>query len=194
VAGRTAAEAVDAYVRPLQRAVSCVVNGRLNLTGRHQRSEPHLLILGNGREPLPGQRGLALIVEQRYQIIETDDRDRGPWKVSTAAYQYALDDADGREIIAYHWHPRGRSSETRPHLHLGAGAKVAYDVRAEAHLPTNRIALEDFLWLLIDGVGVEPRRDNWRDILAASRTVFETWQTSPRPAQPVQSKPPESPS
>jgi hypothetical protein len=85
-----------------------------------------------------------LTLEQGYEIVEAEG-ERGPWKCSTQWYQYSLNDAEGREIVAYHWHPAGESNVTRPHAHLGVGARVDHPQLLKAHLPTNRVSIEDFL-------------------------------------------------
>jgi hypothetical protein len=142
MAGRSPAEAVNAYVESLKRAVSCVTRGVLNVGGYHATDDPLLLALGPGRQELT--RGFGLTLLQRYVVVEAEG-DRGPWKCSSTAYEYALDDPDGREIIAYHWHPAARSWEAHPHAHLGPGAQIAHPGLVKAHLPTNRISAEDFL-------------------------------------------------
>ena len=148
MAGKTPAEAVNNYLEPLLRAVSSVTKGALYVSNGGYRAElnPHLLVLGSGRQALAG--GLTLTFEQGYEIVEAEG-ERGPWKCSTTRYQYALDDADDHEIVAYHWHPAGESDVTRPHVHLGIGAKIKHLGLLRAHLPTNRIAAEDFLLLAI---------------------------------------------
>lgn len=184
MAGRTPAEAVNAYLGPLSRAVSCVTKGVLNVSpgGYVPEQEPHLLVFGSGFEVLRG--GFVLTLQQGYAIVPAEG-ERGPWKCSTTWYQYSLDDAERHEIVAYHWHPGGASDVRRPHLHLGAGAGVQHEGVARAHLPTGRVSIEDFLLLAICDLGVEPLRQNWRDILEGARDVFEDWQTWPRPGQPV---------
>ena len=82
---------------------------------------------------------------------------------------YALYDVDGREVVAYHWHPEGRSGVTTPHLHLGTGASVGRRDLAGAHLPTGRILLEDVLRLGVAELGVRPLRRDWREILERAR-------------------------
>ena len=180
MAGKSPHEAVENYLRPLRRALSCVTKAGLQITGRHPGPK-HSLTLGGG-PPVPLRGGLALTVEQRYEVVQAEG-ERGPWKVSTLAYIYALDDAEsGHEVIAYHWHPDGRSSEARPHLHLGAGAGVTRSALGDAHLPTNRVALEDVVRLAITDLGVEPLRVDWRDVLWESQIDFETWGTWGQPA------------
>jgi hypothetical protein len=182
LAGKSPAEAVTNFARPLQLAASCVTRDVLDLHGGYHPSEaPHALTLG-AEEPvrLRGAGELALSVTLHYRIVEASGA-RGPWKVSTVGYLYALDDAEGREILGYHWHPHGRGEITRPHLHLGAGAMVGREHLPSAHLPTGRVALEALLRCAIADLGVEPLRSDWRDVLDAAEAGFETWRTWPSP-------------
>jgi hypothetical protein len=180
LAGHSPAEAVASFLAPLQRAVSCVSPAVLNVRGGYAPAEtPHAVTLAGGRRAaLKGDSGLALRATLHYRIVEADG-ERGPYKVSTVGYLYALDDADGREILAYHWHPSGRSDEARPHLHLGAGAEVGHTGVASAHLPTERIALEGLLRCAISDMRAEPLRDDWRRVLDEAQAAFETWRTWP---------------
>jgi hypothetical protein len=101
---------------------------------------------------------------QHYRLLEVP-APRGPWKVTTVAYYYALEEWDGQEILAYHWHPNERSAVTFPHLHLSAAARIGREELMTAHLPTSRITLEDALRLAIVSFGVTPRRTEWSDLL-----------------------------
>ncbi len=181
MAGRTAYEAVTNYVDPMRRAISCVCDaGALRVEGYWPREEPHRLILGDGL-PHELRNGTAITVGQRYRIVEAEG-ERGPWKVSITGYSYALDDADGREIVAYHWHPP--TEPVRPHLHVGAGSVPSGSPAENTHFPTNRVALEDFVRLLLTDLEVPARRADWPAILEGTQGVFEAWQTWPRPRQP----------
>lgn len=148
------------------------------MTGRHA-GEPHVLLLNRG-EPAALKGGLTLHLLQQYEVVEATG-ERGPWKVSTRAYHYELDDEEGRELLAYHWHPRPPSPHTQPHLHLGAAAMIGHRAFTKAHLPTGRIALEDFLRLAIEDFGVVPLREDWSEVLGQSLGVFEEWRTWPGP-------------
>ena len=107
--------------------------------------EPHTVFVGDGLPVALGGPGLLkLRLVHHYRIAEVPD-ERGPWKVSTAGYFYALDDSRDREIIAYHWHPGGRSPIRFPHLHVGPGAGCQREDLASAHCPTGRISVEEFL-------------------------------------------------
>jgi hypothetical protein len=88
-------------------------------------------------------------------------------------YQYTLRDIDGREIIAYHWHPEGRSHVTTPHIHLGPGAEMGRRDLARAHLPTGQVMLEDVLRFAITELGVRPLRRDWSEVLDRTRRVRE---------------------
>jgi hypothetical protein len=121
---------------------------------------------------LAGPGHLSMSVEIYFRVARDLDQ-RHRWEARTAGYMYALYDRSGREVLAYHWHPEGRSHITAPHLHLGAGAEVSRRDLADAHLPTGDIALEDVLRLAITDLGVRPLRRNWSDILDRTRRSGE---------------------
>ena len=178
---RTPFAAVSAYTARLQRLLSCVTSEVLVISrGGYQPADaPHQLMLGGGTPVrLRAEIGLFLSIRMFYRIVATRAA-RGPWQFETVAYYYWFDDADGREILAYHWHP-DVPGVVFPHLHVGHGA-VSPDVlvraqlsinhnalRADfagAHLPTGRIALESVLWLAITQFGVRPLHPDWEEIL-----------------------------
>ena len=45
-------------------------------------------------------------MSQNYRIVRAEGQ-RGPWKVTIAAYHYTLEEPDGREVISFQWHPEG---------------------------------------------------------------------------------------
>jgi hypothetical protein len=159
VAARTPAEAVRLYVSPLQRVVSCFTAAVLTVKGGYFPSPaPHVLTFGELGDPvvLSGHPRLALSVVQDYRIVR-DDQERGAWRVTTAGYVYELDDADGRRILGYHWHPETTADKPFPHLHVHTGTRTdAQMVSERIHLPTGRIALEDVLRLSVREFGVRP--------------------------------------
>jgi len=161
----------------VQEVVRCVTYQPLRYSTNYKSAEPPLLVLGNGDPvPLPGPGRISLTFAMHYAIVRATGR-RGPWRTSTRGYLYGLDDADGHEILGYHWHPYGRSPETRPHLHLGAGAGVRRPELTSAHLPTGRIAIEDVLRMTITDFGVQPLRADWQQVLAESQAAFERSRT-----------------
>jgi hypothetical protein len=156
-------------VKPLQQAVSFVTRDVLIASGREPSDERHLLAFGGGDPArLRGDRKLSLRVAHRYRITEATGV-LGAWKVSTAEYVYELLDGDRRRVIAYHWHPVGRSAVTWPHVHLPKG--TPFDL-AQAHAPTGRISIEAVLRFAIQDLGVEPLRRNWREAMAKSEQLF----------------------
>lgn len=66
--------------------------------------------------------------------------------VAPVGYHYSLEDADGKEIIAYHWHPT--SAVTAPHLHIGSGARAGRPELTRAHIPTGQITWSELTWLV----------------------------------------------
>lgn len=175
MASKTPREAAWAFIEPLQRSLSCVTPGVLNYAGGNYPSDvPHVLYIGRG-DPvqLPGEAGISLTFQMQYRLLAAGD-ERGVWNAQIAGYLYGFDDAEGREILAYHWHPDGRSAERKPHLHLGAGAHVGRMELTTAHLPTGRIPVELLLRLSIRSLGVEPRRDDWEAILSGNQGLVGT--------------------
>lgn len=116
---------------------------------------------------LPGA-DVALFVRILARVQEHDG-ERGQWRVTTTAYDYALREPEGREIIVFHYHPDSRSPITFPHLHLEAGARVDRVELQKAHIPTGFVELEYVIWLAIREFGVRPRRADWAEILDAPR-------------------------
>ena len=184
MAGRTAAEAVGAFLAPLQQAIDCLTPTVLNVSGGYYASDrPHALILGEGDSvPLAGEHDLALAIAQNYLVVQAEGP-RGPWKVQTTSYFYELRRGD-RELLVFHWHPAGASPQTSPHLHLGAGAEIGFEPLHRAHIPTGRIAVEDVLRLAIEAFGARPRRGDWDEILRTTQAGYEEWRTWPAPRQP----------
>ncbi len=96
---------------------------------------------------------------RHFYRVDEQGRGRDRFKVSTVAYLYELRNQYDDEIISYHWHPRSLSPITFPHMHIGRGAGVGFNALLNAYFPTPRILLEDFLWLLIDDLGIPAQGD-----------------------------------
>jgi hypothetical protein len=141
--------------------------------GYYPSPKPHPLTLMDG---LPVELGsgteFSIRVSQQYRLIEAPSATR-PWRVTTVAYHYTLQEAEGAEIISYQWHPGVPNSVSFPHLHIRQGAGLGREELQRAHLPTGRVALENFVRLLIVDFGVPPEKDNWEDELAKSLAEFE---------------------
>jgi hypothetical protein len=152
------------------------------------------LVLADG-EPVrlqakPGSSRFAFSMRQRYALVHVrDDADRGPWKVRTLDYEYAVyavtrnGSDQPRELFAYHFHPSSeRSRIKRPHVHFRSVAVTTAELEA-AHFPTGRVALEEVVWMLLDErdnqFGVKPSRPDWREVLHEGLAAFEQWRTWP---------------
>ncbi|MGI8925679.1 MAG: hypothetical protein ACR2HN_03405 [Tepidiformaceae bacterium] len=95
---------------------------------------------------------------------------RHRWEASATEYRYGLREDDHREILAYHWHP-GQRRFGAPHLHVSAAAGRLRPELQRAHLPTARVALEQFLLMLIRDFHVAPQRTDYEGILSPLLTT-----------------------
>ena len=160
--GKSAAEAVEVFFDTYQRVVSCVTPAVLLGRAYHVTQQPHLLTFGVDDGVRLGRRGaIFLVVELRYHL--TPSRRSRSWAVEIVGYEYRLRDRAGQDIIAYHWHPIGRSPITYPHLHVG-GRTPSVGL-SKAHLPTGQVSLAAVVRMAITELGVEPLRPDWREVL-----------------------------
>lgn len=115
--------------------------------------------------PLRGQHRLSLRAAHVYEVTE------GPagWSAHTRAYFYHVYANDGREFIAFHWHPE-RGRVVLPHAHF----RTLNDPvpMGKAHIPTGRVSLEAVVRLLIDELAVQPIRPDWERLLAGTERAF----------------------
>lgn len=95
------------------------------------------------------------------------------WTVHLSAYNYEILDATDREIVAYQWHPQGRSPITWPHFHLGPAAGELWRPLSRAHFPTGMLSIQDVLQFAIREFGVSPRRANWETVLSHTRDTLK---------------------
>jgi hypothetical protein len=108
-----------------------------------------------------------------YKVVEAEGN-LGPWKVSTAAYFYSVQDYRQNELLAYHWHPRSTPEHPEPHLHIYGQVP---SVLLKLHMPTRRITLEEFLRFLITELKVKPLRSDWERILREAQAAHEKFRT-----------------
>jgi hypothetical protein len=126
--------------------------------------------------PLQGSKRLHLSATLEYELVQTDDPDRGPWKVSTRKYMYHVVTDDHMEVILFHWHPG--SEVPYPHMHLGSSQLRANAVVGSAdHIPTGRVSFESVLGYMIQHQGVVPRRGDYLAVLAENNDNFTKWRT-----------------
>lgn len=166
---RTPAAAVSTVKEALQRAVSCVSDAVLVVSpgGYRPAGSIHYLTFAQEFVRLKDD-GAGLGLRTRYSYrLQNDPTDRRAWLAACVDYLYAIHNADEREILAYHWHPDGRSPLVAPHLHLGPGAALGRVELTRAHLPTGAVGLPAVLQFAIRDLGVRPLRDDWTAILDA---------------------------
>jgi hypothetical protein len=166
VPGRTPTEASEAFFEPLRSALACITRGKIT-PSRGGRSDPHRdhsWTLNKGSASLTG--GYTFTAGMIYKIIE--DPEKGPWRVTTLAYEHELVDANNRRMFALHWHPQGVSTVTTPHLHLGPGVLVdGCALTPKAHLPMPRATFEQAIRWVVEVIG-SPLCDDWADRLKAA--------------------------
>lgn len=102
MSGRTPSQAVREYLQPLQRSVSCVTTGVLDVRGGYYvAQQAHTLALANGDPvPLNGNSRLLLTIIQSYRIIEASSV-FGPYQVLITGYSYTFDDSNGSEVLSF---------------------------------------------------------------------------------------------
>jgi hypothetical protein len=173
VAGKTPAKAVQSFVAPIQEALGLFASGKV-LVDTYKADTVGILTFNAGKiVKLRGDNKVGLSVSMQYQVVEVDDVERGPWKVSTVGYMYDLL-LDDKALYEYHWHPISKSHEARPHLHCSAVEKC--------HIPTGRIMIEDVLNLAIR-YGAKPNATKrWNELDKLNREKFArgaTWGVGP---------------
>jgi hypothetical protein len=179
LAGNTPHQALQNFLDPLRRVIACVSNCQIVHTagpGGCVVNTLYALFVGTDDEvvfKVSSQPTVYVEISMRFMIIEVPKRDRhrlGRYKVSTRWYRYNVLNHRKQEILSYQWHPG--SGIDFPHLHVG--------YLEACHLPTGRISIEQFVWLLIDGFEVKPKRGcNWKVILEETEErfrQFRTWQ------------------
>jgi hypothetical protein len=123
-----------------------------------------------------GTRSIQLLLSLDFEIAQPGNRRE--YALQPTSYVYAISDLDSRELLAFHWHPSGVSAHVSPHLHISSqlpeislGARQPRIRLSDMHLPTGFITFADIVRLLIDEFGVEPLRDDWREVLAEDKAA-----------------------
>jgi hypothetical protein len=187
MAGNTPATAVTNFLDPIQKAVACVTTDVIRPSG-YKMGQVYVLTFPTGPATLKGVK-IKLRLTHHFEVVEAkEDVDRGPFKVSSLGYDYAIEDGTGGEVLAYHWHPNQSSDITAPHLHLEPGAQVGNADVAKAHLPTGRVSIEDAIELVVRDFHAKPLKQKWAKILSESRQAYEIWRTWPTHAPTKLSK------
>lgn len=150
--------------------MSCLANDVLIVSpgGRRVPREVHSLTLANG--PIPIRDDLNLDLGLLYDIIKTNEPGKGPYKVRTRAYDYAIRDGTTRALVSYHWHPMGESRYKAPHFHVPPQWEGI-------HFPCERTSLESVVRLCIQELGASPNRDDWDNVLTLNEASFKLWRS-----------------
>ena len=161
--------------------MSCVTDAVLTVSGGYYVSDqPHSLTFGDGLPQKLSGTNIHLSVTHRYRVVEDEDPDRGPWRVTIAQYHYALrrGGPEGKppRMLTYQWHPRPDARFNYPHVHLGP-ASGAHGHLRNTHIPTGRVALEDVIRYAISQLGARALREDWMDVLAHTQGRFESYQS-----------------
>jgi hypothetical protein len=111
------------------------------------------------------------MLEMQFQIGVLDESPKS-YAAMIRGYEVNILDRDGGEIVAYHWHPIGKSSVRHPHLHLSnqirpieLGRNQTPLPLADMHLATGVVPLAHLVRMLIEEFDVEPLRDDWDAVL-----------------------------
>jgi len=151
---RTASEADRQFTYFFRESLSVITNAFLlaNAEASHRILiyEPPVRLQRKAGDPL------FLAVTQTYSLVQTQDRQ---FKANTTGYMYEVlvkrNSTELETIFEFHWHPQTTPRLRWPHLHV-IGNTHDGDI-ARVHFPTARLAIEDFIRLLIRDFGVKPR-------------------------------------
>ncbi len=156
---RTAHAAASLAVEAAQSSLSCVSQAVIVLN-RRNLGHYGLTIGGSDVARTTGS----------YQIAVFEDYFPSPGAagaiVERVAYRYRVITRD-QELLVHHWNPGGPEAKPFPHLHLSAAAEVGNRALTRAHIPTGEVTLRDVVRLLVEELGVRPRRTDWRQVLAS---------------------------
>jgi hypothetical protein len=148
--------------RALRDALQTLLATISTVVLRTDATGPAFLLTARSRLARSSGGHLSLFLLHAFVTVLDGERPRRErWQTRTIGYQYQLDDADGCEIVAYHWHPRGQSHVATPHLHLGAALGQLRPEMTRAHLQTGAVTPVAVLALAVEQFGVVPRRADW---------------------------------
>jgi len=143
-----------------------------------------VLIVGHGvtpssrrGQPVQLSNGMYLNLEFTLRASDTAPPNLVTSRVSYT-YQAGHDVDDPRPLFAYQYDRNAPMPYPRCHLHVfAAPAGYAHERPfSRLHLPTRRVTLEQIVWHLIQEHDVEPRRDDWRQVLWRHEAWFRTIQ------------------
>lgn len=191
MAGRTPGDAFERYVERLRESLHCVTPVRLTLRerGTLRVDVPYSVALNEMRPVrLQANPPIYLVAGQVARVRPVDDP-RGPFKVRTDSYFYAIHVAGSvngatAEALAFQWTPdaTGVSEVGFPHLHIGAVLVAGQTALRpgslhKAHIPTGRVSVEAVIRLAIREFGAKPLVSNWEEVLDRNEEESVRWKT-----------------
>ena len=127
--------------------------------------------------PVPLSNGMYLNVEV---TLAVNDPTAPRLATTRASYTYQVGGGldDPRPLFTYQYDQNAPFPYPRCHLHVFAAPDDYAQERpfSRLHLPTRRITLEQIVWHLIHEHDVEPRRDDWRQVLWQNEEWFRNIQ------------------
>lgn len=169
--GKNPAEAIRAYIEPLQRSLSCFTKQVLRPSS-YELNELAIVTISETTVRVRTRRDevLHFALSQGYSIVK---KLMIGHKIQTRSYFYTLENEEHREILAYHWHPEETPAVPYPHLHIcsQAGDHIRQEI-LDIHFRTDRFAFEEFCQLMIKEFGVVPTRPDTDAVLAESLKKF----------------------
>jgi hypothetical protein len=177
-------------MEPLRHAALCLTHRPLLASGYRPSREPHNVAFAPGGDAVRLRLGTGLgrvdlSVRIRYRLVEPPPAVSRGWGIETISYLYAILDREGREILAYHWHPFARGPGF-PHLHLSGrigvlpiGGQAPPVALGGMHLPTEEITFPAIVRLLLAEFDAAPRRQNWAAVVAAGDAAGRAQRAGP---------------
>ena len=168
----TVAEVIEAVLEPLRQVANCITHARLVTCG-FTPNELHTVTFGGGQDEiaLRTRAGARVSLLFAHSFRATLDQDSQSWRVHSAHYMYTLSDADGREVVSYHWHPDSERSPLRdPHVKIPAATRLHSLERV--HFPTGRISFESVVRFAIDELDVVPIANDYAQRLDVTEAEF----------------------
>lgn len=113
-----------------------------------------------------GRQVLSLRVNQRFSITDDD------LSISTIKYYYSVWLGKNLRLIDFHYHRR-QNAGPDAHLHLrdDSGQAIRHQL-LDRHIPTGRVPLEDVIRFLITEMNIEPRTQDWEQVLEETEATF----------------------
>lgn len=104
-----------------------------------------------------------------------------PARPAVTGYSYRLIERNGRELVAFHWHPDSNvPAPPFPHLHLSAALVVPKPsgdsdeiLLDKLHMPTGFVSLPAVVRMLIEEFGVRPLMPRWQQRLADAEQALQ---------------------